>query len=492
MDRPIPRHLTASTPTRNPVERCRTSPIQSRLLPILERESVGRFTPRAPHVVEQCRLPRPAIERVIPSSRRLPPRREVVITGVGVISPIGIGCDAFWASLMEGRSGVRAITRFDTSATAAHFGGEILDFDPKLYITQRKSLKVMSHDIQLGVAAASLAQQHAALDTAAVISERMGVVFGADLMHCELSEVAPAIAKCVVDGKFDFHRWGTAAIEQIYPLWMLKYLPNMPACHVAIAHDARGPNNSITLGEVSSLSAIAEAAGVIERDEADVVFSGGASSRIHPTLWVRSALAPWSRRNDDPQAACRPFDADRDGAVNGEGAAVFVLESREHAEARRARILATVAGSAMRFEPRRPGAPREGIAIRNAISAAMSSAGVEADDIGHINAHGLSTPEDDRMEARAITSVLPDTPVTAPKSYFGNLGAGSGAVELAASVLAIARGEVPLTLNYEHPDPMCPLNVIHQRPLSTDAPAAIVLNHASTGQAAALVLRRPV
>jgi 3-oxoacyl-[acyl-carrier-protein] synthase II len=146
----------------------------------------------------------------------------------------------------------------------------------------------------------------------------------------------------------------------------------------------------------------------------------------------------------------------------------------------------------MRFEPRRSSTPREGTAIRNAIQAAMSAAGVEADDIGHINAHGLSTPEDDRMEARAIAAVLPDTPVTAPKSYFGNLGAGSGAVELAASVLAIARGEVPRTLNYEQPDPTCPLNVIHRRSLSTDAPAAVVLNHASTGQAAALVLKRPV
>ncbi|MBX3414496.1 MAG: beta-ketoacyl-[acyl-carrier-protein] synthase family protein [Pirellulales bacterium] len=436
-------------------------------------------------------LPRIGPKHAPRSNRRLPTRREVVITGVGVVSPIGNGCDAFWASLLGGRSGVRPITRFDTSATAAHFGGEISDFDPKQFIAQRKSLKVMSHDIQLGVAAASLAQQHAALDTAKLTPERLGVVFGADLMHCELAEAAPAFAQCLVDGQFDFSRWGTAALEKIYPLWMLKYLPNMPACHVAIACDARGPSNSITMGDVSSLCAVAEAASVVERDEADVMFCGGASSRIHPTLWVRSSLTPWSRRNDDPQGACRPFDAHRDGAVNGEGAAVFVVESREHAEARRAKILATVAGSAMRFEPRRGQTPREGVAIRHAIEGAMRSAGVEQQDIGHINAHGLSTAEDDCLEARAIAAVLPDTPVTAPKSYFGNLGAGSGAVELAASVLAMAAGEVPATLNYEQPDPACPLNVIHRRTMKTDAPAALVLNHAATGQAAALVLRRP-
>lgn len=421
----------------------------------------------------------------------MPERREVVITGVGVVSPIGIGCEAFWASLRSGRSGVRLITRFDTSGMAAHFGGEIVDFDPKQFVTPRKSIKVMSHDIQLGVAAAGLAREHSCLSTTTVAPERTGVVFGADMIQCQLEEVAPAFAQCLVDGQFDFSRWGKSAMEQIYPLWMLKYLPNMPACHVAIAHDARGPNNTVTLGEVSSLTAIAEAVGVIERDEADVVYSGGASSRIHPTLWVRSSLSPWSQRNDDPAAACRPFDADRDGAVNGEGAAVFVLESRQHAEARGARILAVIAGSASRFEARRPGQAREGSAIRNALTAAMARAGVTPDEVGHVNAHGLSTPEDDRLEAQAIHTLLPDVPVTAPKSFFGNLGAGGGAVELAASVLALSAGEIPPTLNYDRPDPACPLPVVHGRPLASQSPAAVVLNHAITGQAAALVLRRP-
>lgn len=491
MNPPESSHLTGTPSRRNPAPPCRAPRTVNRLLPILARESIARFPERGSRATLDDRGPRICSQHTVRRAKSKPSRREVVITGIGVVSPIGIGCDAFWASLMAGRSGVRPITRFDASGMPARFGGEVVDFDPKDLITPRKNLKVMSHDIQLGVAAAALARQHACLAATSASPERVGVVFGADLIHCQLEEVAQAFSRCMVDGRFDFSRWGTVAAEQIYPLWMLKYLPNMAACHVAIANDARGPNNSITLGEVSSLTAIAEAAGVIERDEADLVFSGGSSSRIHPTLWVRSSLSPWSQRNDDPAAACRPFDAGRDGAVNGEGAAVFVLESRAHAEARRAPVLASVTGFASRFEPRQSNQPREGTAIRQAIEAALARAGVAANEVGHVNAHGLSTREDDCREARAIRAALGDVPVTAPKSFFGNLGAGSGAVELAASVLALAKREIPHTLNYERPDPNCPLNVVRDRPLSSDARTAVVLNHAATGQSAALVLSRP-
>lgn len=418
------------------------------------------------------------------------PHPEVVITGVGIVSPIGIGREAFWNSLCGRLSGVRRLTAFDVTGTGFPFGGEIHDFDAKDFVKPRKSLKVMSREIQFGVVAASLAMTDANLAAGAVDPERLGVVFGADMMHCELEEVANAYRRCSADGGFDRRLWGRCAMDEIYPLWMLKYLPNMPACHIAIAHDARGPNNSHALGESSSLTAVAEAARIIERGAADVMIAGGASSRIHPIVWARSPLLPVSRREDDPTKISRPFDAQRDGFVNGEGAGALVLESRRHAEARRAKMLARIAGAGGSFEPAANGKPLAGDATRRAIGAALRSAGLAASDLGHVNAHGLSTVADDRAEAHAIRDLLGDVPVTAPKSYFGNLGAGTGAVEMAVSLLALEKGMVPVTINYEQPDCDCPVNVVDREPLAGRSPSAMILNQSATGQSVAVVITK--
>jgi 3-oxoacyl-[acyl-carrier-protein] synthase II len=213
------------------------------------------------------------------------------------------------------------------------------------------------------------------------------------------------------------------------------------------------------------------------------MLAGGASSRIHPAVLARSASRQISRRYAEPAAACRPFDADRDGMVYGEGAAVFVLESRRHAEARgaAAKILARVLAGACTFEPPGNGQTLRGDAIRAAIRAALARAAVGPGGLGHVNAHGLGTTLDDRMEAQAIREILADVPVTAPKSYFGNLGAATGAVELAASVLALGTGVIP-------PDPGCPISVIHGRAEPAARPTVLALNHAASGQAAAMVL----
>ena len=413
---------------------------------------------------------------------------DVVITGLGVVSPIGIGSDAFWFSLLDGASGVRPLTAFDASGVPMPFGGEVPEFDPKEFVRPRKSLKVMSRDIQLAVTAADLACADAGIATGAVDPERFGVVFGADMMHCPLAEVEPTYRGCVVEGKFDFRRWAEQAMSHLYPLWMLKYLPNMPACHIGIAHDARGHNNTIAMAEVSSLLAVAEGVRVIERGRTDVMIVGGASSRIHPTSFVRATIGEFSRRTDRPAAASRPFDAARDGEVCGEGAAALVLESRRHAEARAARILARVVGHASAFERPANGSLSTGSAVRATIVNALRTAQLKAADIGHANAHGLSTVRDDWVEAQAIRAVLGDVPVTAPKSFFGNLGAGTGAVEMAASVLALGARLVPMTLNYERPDPRCPVNVVHGALLGSTKPSAILLNQASPGQAAAVVI----
>jgi 3-oxoacyl-[acyl-carrier-protein] synthase II len=371
------------------------------------------------------------------------------------------------------------------------FAAEVREFDPKQYVRPRKSLKVMSRDIQMGFAAADLACTDAGIEPEQVAPERMGVVFGADMMYCDLDEVADAYRSCLVNNEFRFERWGNQALSNMYPLWMLKYLPNMPACHIAIAHDARGPNNSITLGEASSLLALAEALRVIERGSADVMIAGGTSSRVHPTSYAFRGAGQLSQRSDaDPTTIVRPFDATRDGSLNGEGSAALILERRAHAEARGAKILGRVLGYGSTFEPRDPLGP-QGTAVRGAIQVALRSAGITAQEIGHVNANGLSTIPMDRLEAQAIRATLGDVPVTAPKSYFGNLGAGSGAVEALVSVLGLVEGQIPPTLNYETPDPECPVRVIHGKAMPVTQSTALLLNIAGTGQAVAVVIAGP-
>jgi 3-oxoacyl-[acyl-carrier-protein] synthase II len=415
-------------------------------------------------------------------------RQEIVITGMGVVSPIGIGGAAFAAALDQRRSGVRRLGWWDDFDLPAPFGGQVDDFDPKQYVRPRKSLKVMSRDIQFAFAAADMAFREAGLGQGQVDPERIGVIFGAQLIPSALEDLVPAYRACVVDGRFDFRLWGEKALPEMFPLWMLKYLPNMPACHVGIALDARGPNNTLTLGDTSSLAAVCEAVRVLERGQAEAIITGGCGSNIHPATWTVLEKFQLSRRGDNPPAACRPFDTGRDGMVRGEGAAAFLVETRAAAEARGAKPLARVAGFAIGFEPHPSSRPLAGTAIRRAIAGALADAGLSPDRIGHVNAHGKSTTFDDRIEAQAIRDTLGDAPVTAPKSYFGDLGAGGGAVEMVASVVALQGGQVPVTLNYETPDPECPINVVHGKPLAGREPTALVLSHTWSGQAAAVVL----
>jgi 3-oxoacyl-[acyl-carrier-protein] synthase II len=416
--------------------------------------------------------------------------REVVITGVGAASPIGIGYEAVRRALAQRQSGVRRLDIFDSGDFPVRVGAEVVDFDPKQYVTPRKSLKVMSRSIQFAFASAQMAVTQSGVSAAVVSPDRYGAVFGADMIQIEPQELVGAFRHAISQGQFHFSRWDDLALREMYPLWMLRYLPNMPACHVAIAQDARGPNNTLVLAEASSLLAIAEGAGVIQRDQADVMIVGGTGSRVHPLCWTFRDNWMHSRRHEDPARISRPFDAARDGMVYGEGAAAFTLESRAFAQARGAKILAAIGGFGNAFEPCSPGQAFSGHAIRTAIGQALRGAGLAAGDIGHVNAHGLSTVEHDRAEALAIRDTVGDVPVTAPKSYFGNLGAGTGAVELIASLVAFETGEVPPTLNYEHPDPACPIHVIHAAHRA-NGKAALVLNQTSMGQSVAMVMRPP-
>lgn len=427
--------------------------------------------------------------------------RDVVITGLGVVSPIGVGREAFWASLGAGRSGVRQITRFDTSTYPVHIGAEVIDFDPKAYVRPRKSLKVMSREIQYGFAAADFAISDAALKPETLDPNRFGVVYGAEMIYCDLAELESLYRQCLASGDFDFSHWYDSATRELFPLWLLRNLPNMIACHVAIVHDARGPCNTIGHSDVSSLGAIIEAVRTIERGAADVMIAGAVGARVHPTLFAYRGAGDLSRRNDEPERASRPFDAGRDGLVNGEGGATFILETREHAERRGAPLLGRIVSYASAHEPLRGNQairlePLTGSAVRRVITDSLQRGSLTPTDINHVNAHGLSTVADDRYEAQAIHDVLGDVPVTAPKSYFGHLGAGGGAVELAVSILGLNAGEIPPTLNYDKPDPACPINVVHGEPLrigegepqSSRQRFALKLSSSRLGQAAALIV----
>ena len=415
---------------------------------------------------------------------------HIVITGIGAVSPIGIGIEPFWNSLREGTSGVGPYSILQGTEMPVRFGGEITEFNPKQYVRPRKSLKVMSRVIQTGFAAAAMAAEHAGIESNSIDPDRFGVVFGSEMLYGPLDELKDVYQGCTVDGEIDPSLWAEQAMSNIYPLWMLKYLPNMIACHIGIAHDARGPNNSITHGDVSSLAAIIEAMHIIRRGHADVMIAGGAGARLDLTQLLYRGDANLSHREDDPAAASRPFDAARDGMVNGEGAGALVIERREHAQRRGATVLAAICGVANSYEPRMTAMRATGSAIRRSIVQSLSDAGLEADNIGHVNAHGVSTIDEDPLEAQAIRECLGDVPVTAVKSYFGNLGVGSGAVEAVASVLALQHNEVPRTLNYETPDHACPVNVVRGESLTDAKPVAMILSQAGPGQAVAMILSR--
>jgi 3-oxoacyl-[acyl-carrier-protein] synthase II len=415
-------------------------------------------------------------------------QREVVITGTGVVSPVGIGKHAYWEAIERGDSGVARLTILDPSAMLVPFGGEVRGFQPKEFVTPRKSLKVMCREIQTGYSAARLALDDAQLAGGTVEPDRLGVLFGSEMFYCDLPEIGDPFRTAITDGHFDLQLWGRTGMNRLYPLWLLMYLPNMVACHIGIANDARGPNNTVTAGEASGLLALIEATRVIERGHADVMVAGGTGTRLHPTGIVYRTDSNLSHRFADPAAACRPFDAQRDGMVNGEGAAAFVLEARAHAEARGATIQARILGCGQGFDSNVRKRNTSGYGFENVIRAALREAELEPAAVGHVNAHGVSTVADDRREALAIRRTLGDTPVTAPKSFFGNLGAGGGVVEMVASVLALTHGRVPYTRNYQFPDAECDINVIRDHPLETRLRTAIVLSQSSMGQTAALVL----
>ncbi len=427
-------------------------------------------------------------------------KREVVFTGIGVLSPIGNDTESFQNALLAGQSGVGFLNVDTENASLRPMGSEVADFGAKDYVKPRKNIKVMSRDIQLAFVSACLAVNDSGLvtegDGRTVDPERLGVVFGSDLIGAEVDMVLDAYRAGVQDGqcgqkaRYDFSRWGTDAMSKIFPLWMLKFLPNMPACQICIGHDARGPSNSVTLCRGSSLAAVIEAARNIERGAADVMIAGGCGNRANQDFQSRvNAYFPAARR-DDPTALPRPFDAERCGCVLGEGSGAFVLESREFAEARGAKIYGTLRGFAETTEPKLHDERPTGDAIRRSIRMALKNAGLEPDAIGFVNADGTGAEHDDRIEAEAIRDTLGNVPVVSNKGNFGDIGSGTGSLELASVLLSLRDGKIPPTRNHDKTASDCPINVVHGSPASVSKPIALKLNQTRMGRSFALIVSK--
>lgn len=438
-----------------------------------------------------------------------PAERRVVITGVGLVSPLGSNPTDYATALAEGRSGVTRRAEDEAWPTvggfAPDFTGAIGDFG-ELEGPQkkaiRKGLKVMCRETKMAVAAAQHALAHSG-GLEGYDPERVGVVLGSDYMLTLPDDYVDGIQKCLESGTFDFERWGDDGLDQMTPLWMLKYLPNMPASHIAIYNDLRGPNNSLTMRESGGLMAIGEAFRILARGDADRMIAGATGTRVLPLQAIHAkqhhqAIGE-AGLDEDPATLSRPFDASRRGMVCGEGAGMVVLETLDSAEARGATVLGELIGfgSSLVSQPSTGGDSLVGdnrTALANALSAALADAGLEAAALGHLNADGLGAPDADRDEAAAIAATLGDVPVpvVALKSYFGALGAGSGVVELIGSLLAMdptgpLAGALPRTLNCEQAEGS--LNVAS----AAGTPAGDAFAKISTtpqGQAAAVCVRR--
>lgn len=416
--------------------------------------------------------------------------RRLVLTGLGVLSPLGLTPEAFWQALVAGTSGIRTISLIDASLLPTHIAGEVPGFSAKAMIEKsyRKTLNAMARTVELGVIGSQLAMQNAGLGKGTVPPHRIGIEFASLMGATDLNDMAAAAQLTAPDGEtVSYATWGRDGLNEITPMWMLKYLPNMPACHTTILYDIQGPSNTQIPGDAAGLVALAEAGRIIRRGAADVMVVGSSEGRLNPITLARYNLfLQLSRRNDDPAGAVRPFDITRDGTVSGEGAAVFILEDLDHATRRGAHILGEVVSWASGLDRGLSGA-----GLARVIRQALAMANITPADVDHVNAHGTGTTAGDAFEARGIAEVFgTQTPVYTPLPQFGNLGAASGLMELAASVFALQHGQLPGTINHTQPDPACPIFVHTGSPRPVTRPYAVKVSYTALGQCAAAVIRR--
>ncbi|MCI0499833.1 MAG: beta-ketoacyl-[acyl-carrier-protein] synthase family protein [Planctomycetales bacterium] len=433
-------------------------------------------------------------------------KRRVVVTGVGAASPLGLTSSDLWSGLLEGRSGSQTIRVFDPAAFPCRLAGEvpaynIRDYVPKSY---RKATKLMSRDIELSVIAADEAVKNSGLVTKAseaatvtVAPERFAISFGAGLISCDLDEIAPCVAMSVTDGKFDIRKWGKDGLQALTPLWLLKYLPNMLPCHVGIIHDIQGPSNTITCGETAGHIAVAEAAEMVARGDADAALAGGCEAKVNPIVMLRQCLLKRSAQNanDRPEQACRPFDAAAAGSVFGEAGGVLVLEELKFAQSRKAVIAAELAGTASSntLNPEFTHLEADGKGLQIAIHKALQDANVRPDQIDLIIPTGTGIPADDKAEAAALEAVfgpaLSSIHAWPIKSMVTHTGAAAGAIDLIAAVLAIRHGVIGPAKNFDRPADGCRLKIAAQM-TKKDIRFALCCGYSFGGQTAAVVLKK--
>ena len=379
-------------------------------------------------------------------------KKRVVVTGMGAVTPIGIGSDEFWKSLLAGKSGITKISRFDASAYTTQIAGEVKDFDPGQYM-DKKEAKRMDRFTQFAVASAKMAIDNAALDLEKEDRSRIGTIIGTG-----------------IGGMDTLHEQYRVLFEKgpgrISPFFVPMMIGNMAAGQTSITFGLQGPCTCVVTACATGTNAIGDAFKLIQRGDADVMVAGGTEASISPAATAGfCAMKAMSTHNEEPEKASRPFEKGRDGFVMGEGAGVVILESLEHALARGAKIYAEVLGYGFNADAYHITAPApEGAQQAACMAMAIRDAGLEPADIDYINAHGTSTPLNDKNETLAIKSLFKDhaykLAVSSTKSMTGHLLGAAGAVEFIALTMAIQDSMIPPTINYENPDPELDLDYV--------------------------------
>ncbi len=410
-------------------------------------------------------------------------RRRVVVTGIGAVTPIGLCAEEFWENSLKGMSGATGITSFDVTQYDTKIACEVKGFDPLKYM-DKKSTNRMDLFTQYAMACAEMAIKDAVLNLEKEDRERIGVVFGSG-----------------IGGMWTWHRqmqtmYETGGPQRISPFFVPMMIADIAAGHISMRYGAKGPNYATTSACATASHAIADARILIERGDADIMFTGGSEAAITPMgVGGFNAMKALSTRNDEPHKASRPFDARRDGFVMGEGGGMLILEELSHARRRGARIYAELVGIGLTADAYHITAPAPGGegAIRS-MRLCLKDAGLSPEQVDYINAHGTSTPFNDKSETQAIKSVFGDHAykllVSSTKSMTGHLLGAAGAVEAIITVLTIERGIIPPTINYEFPDPDCDLNYVPNASVKKTVNVAISNTFGFGGHNASLLFKK--
>ncbi len=427
-------------------------------------------------------------------------QRRVVVTGMGVISPIGVGLKAFWSGLVSGASGIGPITLFDVRNYPTQIAAEVKqDFDPVAFVEDRETLNFMGRNSQFAVAAGQMALEDSGLKPGQYVPVRCGVSMGASRGYLagsfsKLLRNAPLLKDPGARGRLNVRAYILGGLKHLHPLDFVASLPNMPAAHLARLANAQGINRTILTTCAASAQAIGDAARIIQRGDADLMLAGGSDSMIHPLGMLGfNLLEALSTNNAAGPRACRPFDAKRDGFVMGEGAGILILESLRYAKERGARIYGEILGFGVSADAYRlTDQPPDGRGAVAAVERALADARLAPDQVDYINAHGTSTPLNDKIETVVIKRTFADAarriPVSSTKSMTGHLVAAAGGVEAIVCLLAITHGVVPPTINYDQPDPECDLDYVPNQARPHPVRVAMSNSFGFGGQNAVLIL----